>query len=78
MNKTLRNNLLHSLSEEVRSSLIDLLNEKIDWCSDITKYPPKVWEEVLGRQEAAKILKDIFKFLNPKSPITEGKRENYL
>ena len=41
--------------------LIEFLDDQIKQMTDITKM--KTWEEVLGKQEAVKILKELFSFL---------------
>ena len=41
--------------------LVDYLDEKIKDMSDVSKI--KTYDELLGKQEAIKILKDLFSFL---------------
>ena len=52
--------------------LIEFLDDQIKQMTDITKM--KTWEEVLGKQEAVKILKELFSFLErarEKQPNTQ-------
>jgi hypothetical protein len=52
--------------------LIEFLDDQIKQMTDITKM--KTWEEVLGKQEAVRILKELFSFLErarEKQPNTQ-------
>ena len=57
--------------------LIDYLDEKIKDLGNITKI--RTFEELVGRQEAVKVLKELFNFLEKGREIKpEVKKNDYL
>ena len=55
------------------TALEEYLKEEIEKMVDITTAVK--WEEVLGRQEAVKILKKVFRFLNVENIKSTGKEK---
>jgi len=78
MTKEERNKRLENLARsEYSKALLEFLQEKINIMSDINTV--KNWEELVGKQEAVKILKEIFRFLETKKEGKELKtKSQYL
>ena len=64
-------------NSDLGKTLMDYLDEKKAEMTDISKI--KTYEEMLGKQEAFKILKELFSFLEKaRENKPETKRTNYL
>lgn len=72
----------HELLKQLAQSdhgkiLMNFLDEKIKEMTDITKI--KTYEEMMGKQEAVKILKELFSFLEKgREKKPEIQKTNYL